>query len=829
MANDINKEDPHYKGEYGSIYEVNRKFPTGGVAGDFVVIDGWAHYWNAVRGTWCVNAERDSYWDELITNIIEKFKLVRGATYMGVASLDTVPTKVIGAKMYYFSTAAGTYKNFDNLVVPQGINVLYSDNGSSWVNTTLLEVAQELGVSTNKIVSQKTLNDALAKKFDKESVVQESGEAEDKVMSQKAVSDKFSDLTIEKLLLNTNRKVIYLKKDNFSDIDSENIQFIINSNVFDYTTTPKIDTIVNIYNDNGIFGQYQFVHDGGPKYANLEKSWINKNPSLKLNYFGEPLKHVYDALFSHLQSNFGFTVMPFGYINKDIVLNKFIASKSYKNLTIILNLDEIRAFDSKYKYLIFPKAIANNRSILFTNINGNQYEQQLFGNSLDSLDTYVALTKGSNFAYMKLDDDAYKDYKYVAFKFFDSPSTQYDLKNNIERYMYSKVGFFLNFGIALLNIYSKESYKSNYTSVRDAYDSIIKKYFKDNSSNNLIDLDSATSGHFEKTSENKLITASGGALVYSDIEVKQCKYYTNILNDTNFPIYALRSDKTVISTVPVSNNGIIDLETISGVTYLAVQSAKYKWVYIVPEEYANSGIKLYNKPSTYKGIQIFHLGDSISEGSDGRTVYMPYLLSIAKNILNESIVNNIKLSSFLRYGLKISDAECWKAVKNAINESTRDKFSLITIQLGTNNGFTIQEDFESNLPTNSCANIPYDGVTSIEEHLAKFPEGVAYEYCKLIEYILYYNRYCKIVFISIPEFGQTKSISNMHIATNKAIKTICDMYCVEFIDIAHISNMSNRLQKFYSTDGVHPFRNTSMWWLKCAEKLIPSLLTSCFL
>ena len=213
MANDINKEDPHYKGDFGSIYEVNKKFPTGGVAGDFVVIEGWAHYWNADRGTWCVNAERDSYWDELITNIIERFKLVRGATYMGVASLDTVPTKVIGAKMYYFATVAGTYKNFDNLVVPQGINVLYSENGSSWVNTTLLEVAQELGVSTNKVVSQKTLNDALnlkanqssvnealakkadnkrvddelAKKFDKASVVQEFGDSEDKVVSQFAL------------------------------------------------------------------------------------------------------------------------------------------------------------------------------------------------------------------------------------------------------------------------------------------------------------------------------------------------------------------------------------------------------------------------------------------------------------------------------------------------------------------------------------------------------------------------------------------------------------------------------------------------------------------
>lgn len=177
MANDINKDDPHYKGEYGSIYEVNRKFPTGGVAGDFVVIDGWAHYWNAVRGTWCVNAERDSYWDELITNIIEKFKLVRGATYMGVASLDTVPTKVIGAKMYYFATVAGTYKNFGGLVVPQGINVLYSENGSSWVNTTLLEVTQELGVSTNKVMSQKAVSDKLSDLSDKTKDISSNNEA----------------------------------------------------------------------------------------------------------------------------------------------------------------------------------------------------------------------------------------------------------------------------------------------------------------------------------------------------------------------------------------------------------------------------------------------------------------------------------------------------------------------------------------------------------------------------------------------------------------------------------------------------------------------------
>ena len=194
MANDIDKTSPHYKGEFGSIYEVNQKFPNGGVAGDYVEIDGWAHYWNADRGTWCVNAQRDSYWDELITGIINKLKLFNSATYMGVAGVSTVPEKIAGVKMYYFAKAAGTYSGFGGLQLTQGINVLYTDNGTSWSATPLLEVAQELGVSTEKVMSQKAVNTELGKKFDKKSVAQEPGDSEELVMSQKAVSDKLSDL-----------------------------------------------------------------------------------------------------------------------------------------------------------------------------------------------------------------------------------------------------------------------------------------------------------------------------------------------------------------------------------------------------------------------------------------------------------------------------------------------------------------------------------------------------------------------------------------------------------------------------------------------------------
>ena len=219
MANDIDKTSPHYKGEFGSIYEVNQKFPSGGVEGDYVAIDGWAHYWNADRGTWCVNAHRDSYWDELITNIIEHFKTIKGATYMGVATIDTVPDSSV-AKMFYFALQGGKYANFGNQDVAQGINVLLTEDGKSWTVQSLISVAQELGASTTMLVSQKAITDAinrkanttdvdealakkadketmnteLAKKFDKVSVVQETGTATDKVMSQKVVTDNLTEL-----------------------------------------------------------------------------------------------------------------------------------------------------------------------------------------------------------------------------------------------------------------------------------------------------------------------------------------------------------------------------------------------------------------------------------------------------------------------------------------------------------------------------------------------------------------------------------------------------------------------------------------------------------
>lgn len=190
MANDIDKTSPHFKGEYGSIYEVNQKFPNGGVAGDYVEIDGWAHYWNADRGTWCVNAQRDSYWDELITNLTASLKLMRGASYMGMATPSTQPDDSL-VKRFYFAKEAGTYSHFGNISVPQGISILYSSNGKQWILQNLLEISQGLGNSTTKVVSQKTLGDELGKKADSSELAKKANiESVNEIVRQ--INGKFS-------------------------------------------------------------------------------------------------------------------------------------------------------------------------------------------------------------------------------------------------------------------------------------------------------------------------------------------------------------------------------------------------------------------------------------------------------------------------------------------------------------------------------------------------------------------------------------------------------------------------------------------------------------
>lgn len=166
MANDINKDDPHYKGEFGSIYEVNQKFPSGGVAGDFVVIDSWAHYWNADRGTWCVNAKRDEYWDEEITTLDDTLKLKADKTELenaikAQAEKDATQDTEIAKK--------ANKTDLDSAISAQSVK----------------DAAQDAEIA--KKANSADVDAELAKKFDKSNIAQELGESTDKVVSQYAL------------------------------------------------------------------------------------------------------------------------------------------------------------------------------------------------------------------------------------------------------------------------------------------------------------------------------------------------------------------------------------------------------------------------------------------------------------------------------------------------------------------------------------------------------------------------------------------------------------------------------------------------------------------
>ena len=123
---DIDRTSTHYKGVFANIYEVNKKFPNGGTDGDYVEMDGWAHYWNADRGTWCVNSDRDSYWDE-------KLSALKGTKQ--IAEMDKAVHEVQ-------QQAEASKAQIQALV-------------------NALPVVQQTGDSTTSVMSQKAVTEAL--------------------------------------------------------------------------------------------------------------------------------------------------------------------------------------------------------------------------------------------------------------------------------------------------------------------------------------------------------------------------------------------------------------------------------------------------------------------------------------------------------------------------------------------------------------------------------------------------------------------------------------------------------------------------------------------
>ena len=88
----------------------------------------------------------DTQLNNLITGI--KNNIDNGHVYAGIATPSTVP---VSGKVFYIATAAGTYTNFGNQALTQGINILCY-NGSVWSNQQLIGIDDEPTAGSNNLV-----------------------------------------------------------------------------------------------------------------------------------------------------------------------------------------------------------------------------------------------------------------------------------------------------------------------------------------------------------------------------------------------------------------------------------------------------------------------------------------------------------------------------------------------------------------------------------------------------------------------------------------------------------------------------------------------------
>ena len=139
---------------------------------------------------------------EEIDNILDKSQelLNKGYTFSGVATPETDPGTP-SLKVFYLTTTAGKYANFDNITVESGKLTVLLYNGSMWQNQVLdlptssepeVNVVQTIGNSTTAVMSQNAVTEELLQKVGVDAVVDMTGNSSNLVMSQASVTEELS-------------------------------------------------------------------------------------------------------------------------------------------------------------------------------------------------------------------------------------------------------------------------------------------------------------------------------------------------------------------------------------------------------------------------------------------------------------------------------------------------------------------------------------------------------------------------------------------------------------------------------------------------------------
>lgn len=101
--------------------------------------------------------------------IAAEFKKLRDAGYLfaGLATRTSTPPQNLTEKIFYICVQGGTYENFNNLHVNQGLNVLMF-NGSTWIARIIFDILDDVDEASEGLVMSKGIYTALGNKVDKE-------------------------------------------------------------------------------------------------------------------------------------------------------------------------------------------------------------------------------------------------------------------------------------------------------------------------------------------------------------------------------------------------------------------------------------------------------------------------------------------------------------------------------------------------------------------------------------------------------------------------------------------------------------------------------------
>lgn len=129
--------DPHNLGEFDNVYDAMRRYPNGGVDGDYIYILGVQHFWNVNRQSWGILKDKEDNLVQMVEDFIGLFER-RGYVFAGYALPDTTPVSGLD-NIFYIAAKNGAYTHFgSDLKLLNEVAILRKPRRSSiWIKDSM--------------------------------------------------------------------------------------------------------------------------------------------------------------------------------------------------------------------------------------------------------------------------------------------------------------------------------------------------------------------------------------------------------------------------------------------------------------------------------------------------------------------------------------------------------------------------------------------------------------------------------------------------------------------------------------------------------------------